>query len=102
MLALLAALTMAAADAPAPKMQTFRGAAPADAHLSPRLRVRACGYWQVQPVKRAPPSNGPQNLGELPPANMEYTVLRLDENGCSVPVIVRENVSGDGRFANRD
>lgn len=102
MLALLVALTVATAAAPPPKSQVFRGPIPPDARISPALHARACGYWQAQPAKRALPSKGPQTLGELPPANLELTVLRLDEKGCSVPVIVRENVRGDGRFARPD
>ena len=68
---------------------------------TPLLRSRACGLWQVNPVRRDAPSAGPQTLGDMPPANLELTVLRLDSDGCSVPVVVRRNVSGDGRFATR-
>lgn len=58
-----------------------------------------CGLWDAQPVnRRAPQPPRIQSLGELPPAHMELTVLRLDENGCSKPLIVRRNVQGDGRF----
>lgn len=95
MLAILAAATVA--SAPAADRHS------ADVHVvmrvSPAVRARACGLWDADPVRRSAPTAGPQRLDELPPANLELTVLRLDEDGCSVPVIVRPNVSGDGRFA---
>lgn len=79
-------------------------APPADrpVQLGARMVMREavnCGLWDAQPVnRRAPQPPRIQSLGELPPAHMELTVLRLDENGCSKPVIVRRNVQGDGRF----
>lgn len=95
MLAILAAATVATAPA-ADRSAT-------DAHVvirvSPALRGRACGLWDADPVRRSAPAAGLQTLGDLPPANHEHTVLRIDEDGCSVPVIVRRNVSGNGRFA---
>ena len=64
-----------------------------------RRQAVNCGLWDAQPVnRRAPQPPRVQSLAELPPANLELTVLRLDENGCSKPVIVRRNVQGDGRF----
>ena len=59
---------------------------------------RACGFWRLEPTDGKIRARA-QQLGKLPPANMEFTVLRTDENGCSKPVVVRENVNGDGRFA---
>lgn len=92
-----AAVTSTAATAPAADRLG------ADVHvvmrISPAVRGRACGLWDADPVRRSAPMAGPQSLGDLPPANLELTVLRLDEDGCSVPVIVRRNISGDGRFA---
>lgn len=64
-----------------------------------RRQAVNCGLWNAQPVnRRASQPPRVQSLAELPPANLELTVLRLDENGCSKPVIVRRNVQGDGRF----
>lgn len=98
MLALLAATVVAAAQ-PAPQVKVYRGAPPAGAELPMHMRAVACGVWDAQPVRREAPSGDAQRLDELPPANHELTVLRLDEKGCSKPVVVRENVSDDGRFA---
>ncbi|MFN3512886.1 MAG: hypothetical protein ACK41C_07575 [Phenylobacterium sp.] len=41
---------------------------------------------------------GAQTLQSLPPAHMELAVHR-EVAGCTVPVVVRENVQGDGRFS---
>lgn len=41
---------------------------------------------------------GAQTLKSLPPANMELAVERRVA-GCADPVIVREDVQGDGRFS---
>lgn len=84
--------------------QVVATAPPADrpVQLGSRMILREavnCGLWAAQPVnRRAPQPPRIQSLGELPPAHMELTVLRLDENGCSKPVIVRRDVQGDGRF----
>ncbi|WP_309087849.1 hypothetical protein [Phenylobacterium sp.] len=89
MLALLAAAAVAASSS-TPAVTVLR-----DARAPER-----CGYWLAEPVaRRAPDAPAAQKLGELPRPNLELTVLRADENGCSKAVIVRENVSGDGRFA---
>ena len=69
---------------------------PAVVRVGPRVD---CGIWQTTPVKRAPSARTPQRLGELPKANLELAVLKLDRNGCSIPVIVREDVKGDGKAA---
>ena len=101
MLALLAAATLAATTTapPEPGVHVFRGAPTAGVIMPAHVRARSCGLWRAQPVKRDAPSAGPQVLAKLPPANHELAVLRLDKDGCSLPVVVRENVSGDGRFA---
>ncbi len=41
---------------------------------------------------------GAQTLGSLPPARMEVTVLR-SVAGCTLPVVMREDVQADGRLA---
>jgi hypothetical protein len=69
---------------------------------SPVLRGRACGFWEAKPVTRTAPAPKLRKLGDLPPANLEIAVLRLAPNGCSLPVIVRYDAQGDGRFANRE
>ena len=92
MLELLAAAAIAAQSAPAP--QDF-----SQAPLVVRER-KSCGLWHSIPT--AQPSNAPaelKKLKDLPPANHEIAVLRLDPNGCPTPVIVRYDVQGDGRFA---
>lgn len=60
---------------------------------------RSCGYWKAQPTVDGVIKPKVQQLGDLPPPNLELMVLRTDENGCSKAVVVREKVSGDGRFA---
>lgn len=95
MLILLAAATVVAGPAPEgdaaqPRIVTIG---------SPLIRARDCGLWQAEPVRRDAPAADLRRLGDLPPANQELTVLRLDQDGCSVPVVVRRDVSGDGRFA---
>lgn len=95
MLALVAAATVIVAPAPEQDAAHPRIAV----SPSPLAATRACGLWDAHPVRRDAPTAGPQTLAEMPPANLELTVLRLDKDGCSVPVIVRRNISGDGRFA---
>lgn len=95
MFALLAAASVAAAPAPDGDLASRRIVTVE----SPLIRGRDCGLWDAQPVRREAPTARSQPLGDLPPANLELAVLRLDSDGCSVPVIVRRNVSGDGRFA---
>jgi hypothetical protein len=95
MLAFLAAAV--ALTAPSPEMASARS--DASTRLQALARPDACGYFLTRPVARRAPGGRAQTLGELPPANLELTVLRFDEKGCSKPVIVRQNVSGDGRFA---
>lgn len=41
---------------------------------------------------------GAQSLASLPPAKMQLTVMR-SVGGCAIPTVVREQASGDGRFA---
>lgn len=65
------------------------------------MRARACGFWQAKPVSRTASAPKVQRLGDLPPANLEIAVLRLDANGCSLPVIVRYDVQGDGRVSGK-
>ena len=92
MLELLAAAAIAAQSAP-PAGDLPR------APLVVRER-KVCGLWHSTPT--AQPSNAPaqlKKLKDLPPANHEIAVLRLDPNGCPAPVIVRYDVQGDGRFA---
>ena len=95
MFELLAAASIIAAPGPSPDASS----PPIIMATSPLIRGRECGLWDADPVRRDAPTGAPQKLGELPPPNLELTVLRLDEEGCSVPVIVRRNVSGGGRFA---
>jgi hypothetical protein len=81
------------------------GVPPPDAPASllgeapPAMRARACGLWDAKPVRRTAPPPKFRKLGDLPKANLEIAVLRLDPNGCSVPLIVRHEVEGDGRTA---
>lgn len=96
MLALLAAAASVAATPPPDRDVAHPSVV---ALRSPLIRGRACGLWNADPVRRDAPTAGLQTLAEMPPANLELTVLRLDKDGCSVPVIVRRNISGDGRFA---
>ena len=88
MLALLAAATIAAQPAPAPLESR-----------SVFLRQRACGLQPSVPVDHPGAKPAPRKLGDLPRAHLEIAVLRLDEKGCSKPVIVRYDAEGDGRFA---
>ncbi len=84
-LAAAAAMTAAQQDTP----QSMVASAPPS---------RACAFWRLEPTDGKARARA-QQLGKLPAANMEHMVLRTDENGCSKPVVVRENVGGDGRFA---
>jgi hypothetical protein len=60
----------------------------------------ACDRWNATPVRRAPADGrAAHNLGKEPAADLHLLVLRRDSRGCSVPVIVRYRVEGDGRFA---
>jgi hypothetical protein len=54
--------------------------------------------WRAHPIRQDAPTGRFQSLGELPPANFELTLLRVDRNGCSVPVGLRRNAQGDGHF----
>ena len=95
MFELLAAASVIAAHGPGPDTAS----APTVTTNSPLIRGRACGLWDAEPVRRDAPTAGPRKLSDLPSPNLELALLRLDEEGCSVPVIVRRDVSGDGRFA---
>lgn len=94
MLALLAVATLAAA--PAPEVPARR--AESITALPPQARARTCGLQHARPIHSDAPRGRFQSLGELPRANFELTLLRLDENGCSVAVGLRRNVEGDGHF----
>jgi hypothetical protein len=76
---------------------------PADPHPAARQPPVQCNYhWNIRPSARAPvaPSRGaPRSLASEPPADLHLLVWRRDANGCTVPVIVRYQVQGDGRFA---
>lgn len=67
--------------------------------VPPAARGRACSLWNADPVRRTVPAPKARRLIDLPPANLEIPILRLDSDGCSTPVIVRYRVEGDGRFA---
>lgn len=95
MFELLAAASVIAAPGPGPDASD----PPVFMTASPLIRGRDCGLWAADPVRRDAPTGTLRKLSELPPANLELALLRLDQAGCSVPVIVRRNVSGDGRFA---
>jgi hypothetical protein len=95
MFALLAAASLAAAPATKADAATSR----VILDESPLSRGRACGLWDAHPVRREAPTAGASALGEMPEAHHELPVLRLDADGCSVPLIIRRDVSGDGRFA---
>jgi len=63
------------------------------------IRERACGLLHSTPVDRRGPAPQARKLGELPTANLEVAVLRLDPNGCQKPVVVKFDFRGDGHFA---
>jgi hypothetical protein len=96
MIALLLAAAMQMQPAPPASAVTAQAVL---GDRSPLLRGRACGVWDAKPVNRKAPAPKLSKLGDLPPANLEIAVLRLAPNGCSVPVIVRYDAQGDGRFA---
>ncbi len=93
MIALLAAASVTTAVVP----PTPQAAVTFDMPVA--IAGRACGMWDATPVRRTVPTPALKRLSELPPANLELAVLRLDSDGCSKPVIVRYNAEGDGRFA---
>lgn len=66
------------------------------------MRERACGLWHGTPVDHKGPIPQARKLGDLPTANLELAVLRLDANGCQKPVVVRYDYRGDGHFAAAD
>lgn len=39
----------------------------------------------------------PRRLGELPPGKLVLTVLRKDERGCPIPLVVREGIGAAAR-----
>ena len=93
MLALALALGVATAPPPhKPGIQILQ-----DAPIV--MRERACGLWHSTPIDHKGPIPQARKLGDLPTANLEVAVPRLDANGCQKPVVVRYDVRGDGRFA---
>jgi hypothetical protein len=68
-------------------------------HPNPAQR---CDLWSAKPTRDLLPpgmARAPHSLGQEPAADMHLLVLRRDAQGCSVPVIVRYKVEGDGTFA---
>jgi len=55
-----------------------------------------CQNAKVQAVKKPAPSLRPRTLAQQPAANQYLAVLRLEE-GCDVPVMIRENVGREQR-----
>lgn len=90
MIAMLLMAQIAAAQPPAPLVTP---------------RSSRCDMWLARPVDFKPPAlkGAPgasvQSLAQMPPADEHLLVLRRDAQGCSVPVIVRYSVHGDGTFA---
>ena len=76
--------------------------APATEREAPTARTPAVAKSQ-QPCQRATVQmanrlNGGltvRNLGELPPARLEHTVLR-EFDGCPIPAVVREGIGASG------
>ena len=63
------------------------------------IREWACGIFHTTPVSHRGALPQAHKLGDLPSANIEYAVLRLDANGCQEPVVVHYDYRGDGHFA---
>ena len=55
-----------------------------------------CQNAKAQTVEKPAPSLRPHTLAQQPVANQYLAVLRLEE-GCDVPVMIRENVGREQR-----
>lgn len=62
-------------------------------------RQMNCGLWHSVPTAQVGAAPRAKRLGDLPRANWEIAVLRLDANGCQTPVVVSYGVELGGKSA---
>jgi hypothetical protein len=72
-------------------------AADAPSFVGPLKNCRTTSHYAgKEPTFRDKPPK-PQRLGELPPANVYASVLRVGPDGCESPLILRTNVGAPRR-----